>query len=186
MSYWRCRATEGSEFWIRCKRLKLLRKAGRLQQIQSSAPSVAQRRQCDIWIRKNIAGCHQTFFFKSLLTTPANFPAHNLNYHWRWWDWIQATFQNLFYFMQEENHLPVYVSWKCLINYYHRSLLKINNPGFSFLFKSGIHWILMNKDDMTVRKSWNEFCDKNPKVCIETTKMIDTLFDVQGQSQYIY
>ena len=88
--------------------------------------------------------------------------------------------------MQEENHLPVYVSWKCLINYYHRSLLKINNPGFSFLFKSGIHWILMNKDDMTVRKSWNEFCDKNPKVCIETTKMIDTLFDVQGQSQYIY
>ena len=44
----------------------------------------------------------------------------------------------------------------------------------------------MNKDDMTVRKSWNEFCDKNPKVCIETTKMIDTLFDVQGQSQYIY
>ena len=43
----------------------------------------------------------------------------------------------------------------------------------------------MNKDDMTVRKSWNEFCDKNPKVCIETTKMIDTLFDVQGQSQYI-
>ena len=44
----------------------------------------------------------------------------------------------------------------------------------------------MNKDDMTVRKSWNEFCDKNPRVCIETTKMIDTLFDVQGNSQYIY
>ena len=38
----------------------------------------------------------------------------------------------------------------------------------------------MNKDDMTVRKSWNEFCDKNPKVCIETTKMIDQLFDVHG------
>ena len=28
------------------------------------------------------------------------FPAHNLNFHWRWrwWDQIQATFQNLFYF----------------------------------------------------------------------------------------
>ena len=29
-----------------------------------------------------------------------NIPAHNLNFHWRWrwWDQIQATFQNLFYF----------------------------------------------------------------------------------------
>ena len=27
-------------------------------------------------------------------TPQANFPAHNLNFHWRrrWWDWIQATF----------------------------------------------------------------------------------------------
>ena len=33
-------------------------------------------------------------------TPQANFPAHNLNFHWRWrrWDWIQATFQNFFYF----------------------------------------------------------------------------------------
>ena len=30
----------------------------------------------------------------------ANFPTHNLNFHWRWrwWDWIQATSYNLFYF----------------------------------------------------------------------------------------
>ena len=42
----------------------------------------------------------------------------------------------------------------------------------------------MNKDDMTVRKSWNEFCDKNPKVCIETTKMIDQLFDVHGIARH--
>ena len=29
-----------------------------------------------------------------------NFPAHNLIFHsrWRWWDWIQAIFSNLFYF----------------------------------------------------------------------------------------
>ena len=40
---------------------------------------------------------------KSLLTcfayTPqANFLAHNLNFHWRWWDQIQATFKFFFYF----------------------------------------------------------------------------------------
>ena len=27
-----------------------------------------------------------------------NFLANNLNFHWRWWDWIQAIFLNLFYF----------------------------------------------------------------------------------------
>ena len=26
------------------------------------------------------------------------FPAHNLNFHRQWWDWIQAIFLNLFYF----------------------------------------------------------------------------------------
>ena len=33
-------------------------------------------------------------------TPQANFPAHNLNFHWkwRWWDRIQAMFLNLFYF----------------------------------------------------------------------------------------
>ena len=32
----------------------------------------------------------------------ANFPAHNLNFHWRWswWDQIQAIFSNLFYFIK--------------------------------------------------------------------------------------
>ena len=34
MSHWRCRVTEGAEFWISCKRLKSLRKAGYLQLIQ--------------------------------------------------------------------------------------------------------------------------------------------------------
>ena len=31
-------------------------------------------------------------------TPQANFPAHNLNFHWRRRDWIQATFYNFFYF----------------------------------------------------------------------------------------
>ena len=50
------------------------------------------------FLGQNIAGpCQQTFCF----TPRANFPAHNLNFHWkwRWWDWIQATFWNLFYFL---------------------------------------------------------------------------------------
>ena len=34
--------------------------------------------------------CQQCFAF----TSQANFPTHNLNFHWRWrwWDWIQAIF----------------------------------------------------------------------------------------------
>ena len=42
----------------------------------------------------------------------------------------------------------------------------------------------MNKDDMAVRASWNEFCDTNPKVCVETTKMIDQWFDVHGIARH--
>ena len=37
---------QGRLFWITCKRLKLLKKAGRLQLIQNSTPSVTRRRQC--------------------------------------------------------------------------------------------------------------------------------------------
>ena len=49
MSHWRHCLTEGAEFWISCLQLKLLRKAGRLQLIQNSVPSVTRWRQCDIW-----------------------------------------------------------------------------------------------------------------------------------------
>ena len=47
------------------------------------------------------------FVYKSLLTTSINvylflyiFPTHNLVFHWRWLDWIQAIFLNLFYIMK--------------------------------------------------------------------------------------
>ena len=54
------------------------------------------------YIGQNIAGwCQQTFENKCFAFTPqANFPAHNLNFHWRWrwWDRIQAIFLNIFYF----------------------------------------------------------------------------------------
>ena len=61
-------------------------------------------------IRQNIAWwCQQTFCSQMFVdnsqqcfafTPQANFPTHNLNFHWRWrwWDQIQATFINLFYF----------------------------------------------------------------------------------------
>ena len=44
---------QGYLFWITCKRPKLLRKAGRLQLIQNSTPSVAGMRQCCIrmWLK---------------------------------------------------------------------------------------------------------------------------------------
>ena len=60
--------------------------------------------------KQNIAGhCQQTFEYKQFVditkqgfasTLQVNFPAHNLNFHWRWrWsDWIQAIFLNIFYF----------------------------------------------------------------------------------------
>ena len=41
---------QGCLFWITCNRPKLLRKAGRLQLIQNSTPSVALMRQCCIQI----------------------------------------------------------------------------------------------------------------------------------------
>ena len=43
-----------------------------------------------------IDNAQQCFAF----TPQANFPTHNLNFHWRWrwWDQIQAIFLNIFYF----------------------------------------------------------------------------------------
>ena len=30
------------------------------------------------------------------------FPAHNLNFHWKWWDWIQAIFLYLFFTLKPQ------------------------------------------------------------------------------------
>jgi hypothetical protein len=46
-----CAAVEHQGRRITCKRLNVLRKAGRLQLIQNLAPSVAGRRQCCIRIK---------------------------------------------------------------------------------------------------------------------------------------
>ena len=57
---------------------------------------------------QNIAGrCQQTLENKKfvditqqcfVLLPQVNFPANDLNFHWRWWDQIQTIFLNLFYF----------------------------------------------------------------------------------------
>ena len=46
--------------------------------------------------KKFVDNTHQCVTF----TPQANFPAHILNFHWRWgwWDWIRPIFLNLFYF----------------------------------------------------------------------------------------
>ena len=54
-------------------------------------------------IRQNFDGwCQQTFCYQKFVdnaqqcfafTRQANFPTHYLNFYWRWWDRIQATFK---------------------------------------------------------------------------------------------
>ena len=52
----------------------------------------------DCWVMSiNFDNAQQCFAF----TSQANIPAHNLNFHWRWRDRIQAIFFNLFYFNYE-------------------------------------------------------------------------------------
>ena len=48
---------DGVKFWITCKPLKLLRKAGQLQLIQDSAPSTILLCQCDIRIYTYVVQC---------------------------------------------------------------------------------------------------------------------------------
>ena len=48
----------------------------------------------NFWKQK---GCwhHPSMF---CLVTQVNFPTNHLYFHWRWWDWIQAIYLNIFYF----------------------------------------------------------------------------------------
>ena len=48
MSHWHHMMIIGTEFWIGCERLRLLRKVSHWQLIQKSAPSTILWRQCDI------------------------------------------------------------------------------------------------------------------------------------------
>ena len=80
---------------------------GSLDLIQSPSPSVKIqiicRKVCLRWKGKTLLGvvnklCFQKFVDNTqqcfAFMPQVNFPAHNLNFHWRWrwWDLIQATF----------------------------------------------------------------------------------------------
>ena len=74
---------QGRLFWITCKPLKLLRKASCLQVIQNSAPSVVQRRQCDIYKLKEGKNNHNNWPRKlEILSSPdqVDFQSHILHH----------------------------------------------------------------------------------------------------------
>ena len=56
------------------------------------------------------------------------FPANNLNFHcrWRWWDQIQSTFLNLFYFTGKRLPLGSYnLTWASFHNQCFQKLIKV-------------------------------------------------------------
>ena len=83
-------------YWIK----KITIRVGKVEKISEdsldsiSSPSV--KIQITGWCQQTF--CYQKFVYNTqqcfAFTPQANFPAHNLNFHWRWrwWDQIQATF----------------------------------------------------------------------------------------------
>ena len=59
MSHWCHLMLDVAEFWITCKRLKLLRKASCLEVTQRLAPFSIIWHQCDIWITTRFNFIHQ-------------------------------------------------------------------------------------------------------------------------------
>ena len=58
-------------------------------------------KQTIIWIFTEVEGDRIKTKLPSKIVVPqVNFPANNLNFHWRWWNWIQAIFLNNFYFIK--------------------------------------------------------------------------------------
>ena len=111
------------QFWYEFKIEKILK--GSLDSILSPSPSLKiQVMGGKICLRckdETLLGDVNKFLkTKSLLTTPnnvlplhmsqANIPAHNLNVHWRWWDWIRSIFLNLFYFNKVVAHTHKWAS----------------------------------------------------------------------------
>ena len=77
------------------------------------------------------------FLFSTICWPQVNFPIHNLNFHWRWWDRIQAILLNLFYFKKwtSKSRIEVKVSksQKIFLEYMKRS------------FSSDSYWSFMQK-----------------------------------------
>ena len=52
----------------------------------------------NFWKQKRIVDVTKQCF---ALLLQVNFPANYLNFHWSWWDWLQAIFLNLFNFASD-------------------------------------------------------------------------------------
>ena len=70
-------------------------------------------------------------------------PYITLNFHWgrRWWDWIQATFWNLFYFMYERNFDGLSLKFKYNFRNYLAQLWMVFLP-FPLLWRPSRNWVL--------------------------------------------
>ena len=77
--------------------------------------------KCKGKTKKFVDNAQQCF----VLLPQVNFPANNLNFHWRWWYWIRSIFLNLFYFMKvwiQFLLIPLWYSntrWMTLFNKVH-------------------------------------------------------------------
>ena len=99
---------------------KIKFKKGSLDLIQSPSPSVKiQIKGGKVCLRyKGKTFENKKFVDYSLqcfvFTNQANFPPLNLNFHsrWKWWDWIQDIFLNLFYIKDkiEKNEWLILIS----------------------------------------------------------------------------
>ena len=133
---------------------------GSLDWIPSPSPSV-KIMGGKVYLRckgKTFLGwCQQTFWFQKFvdnaqqcfaLLFQVKFPANNLNFSWRWRDWIQAIFLNLFYFTSTYlpanqnllfySNLPPYIFWcKNSINFPFSSIRFTIFPPSFFSYKNG-------------------------------------------------
>ena len=92
--------------------------------------------------------CQQTFCFQKFVdnaqqcfafTPQTNFSAHNLNFHkrWRWWDQIQATFQNRLYL---KSHIYYSLVDRRGLDGCSLVMLSLQSLSLNWIFKYVYHW----------------------------------------------
>ena len=86
----------------------------------------------NFWIQKVCWHCPAMF----CLLPQVNFPANNLIFHWRWWDWIQAIFLDLFYFKYEVHLVEEALLFLLTVSFLSR---------FKFRYEAHFLWQSKNK-----------------------------------------
>ena len=126
--------------------------------------------------QKFVDNTQQYFAF----TFKANFPMHNLNFYWRlrWWNRIQATFWNLFYFIKRNTFslylVDLIIIWK---DYLDNVIWQKWKDNFFFLCpKIDIPQKLTEKSDALVKIDlWkNENLTKSCQIASMGTKEKET------------